>query len=223
MATTVMILGESGTGKSTAIRTIPVDQTAIIKVIGKPLPFRHGNQYKHIVSDSAQKIISTMRTISEKRLNIRYIVLDDYQYIMSNSYMKSLLEKGGKDSEFQKYKQIGYDAWSVINAAQALREDMIVFVLAHTDTDVNGRTKCKTIGKLLDEKITLEGLFTVVLNTHMHADRVNGERYVFQTQNNGANTTKSPMEMFDTAEIPNDLKLVADAINNYYGGENGSV
>lgn len=218
MATTVMILGESGTGKSTAIRTLPVEETAIIKVIGKPLPFPNGKQYKGVTTDSAAEIIKTMRTISEKRPNIRYIVIDDYQYIMSNEYMKSLLEKGGKDSEFQKYKSIGYNAWSVINAAQALRENMIVFVLAHTDTDVNGRTKCKTIGKLLDEKITLEGLFTVVLNTHMHVDKVNGERYVFQTQNNGMNTTKSPMGMFEKEEIQNDLMFVAESINNYYRG-----
>jgi hypothetical protein len=215
MAITVMILGESGTGKSTAIRTLPVDNTLIINVLGKPLPFKGSAKFKTWTTDQAQQIVATLDKVNKKREEIKYIVIDDYQYLMSNEYMSSLLEKGSKDSEFQKYKSIGYNAWSVIRKAQSMRPGIVVFFLSHIDTDQNGRQKCKTIGKLLDEKITLEGMFTVVLNTEMQ-DTGDGWKYSFATQNNGHNSSKSPMGMFEQRIIDNDLNLVANAIEQYY-------
>jgi len=220
MAKTVMIQGDSGTGKSAALRNLEKEKTVLVNILGKPLPFKGGNLIDSITTDEPKKIDDALLKISnsEKRKEKQIIIIDDFQYIMANMYMKSLLDPRTKDSEFQKYKEIGYAAWNNIRTAQSLRDDIIVFFLTHTEIDSNGRTKCKTIGKMLDEKIVLEGMFTIVLNTIIHPDKQGDERYCFQTQNNGNNTTKSPMGMFETEEIPNDLQIVVNAIKSYYGG-----
>jgi hypothetical protein len=217
MATTAMILSESGMGKSTAIRNLQVENTAIINVLGKPLPFRGGDKFITRISDKPEIIKQILAKINEAQ-QIKVVVIDDFQYIMANMYMESLLDKKTKDSEFQKYKEIGHSAWSVIREAQKMRNDMVIFFLSHTEIDQNGKTKCKTIGKMLDEKVTLEGMFTIVLNGVIHMDRPIESRYCFQTQNDGNNTTKSPMGMFDQEEIPNDLNVVYESIKSYYGG-----
>lgn len=216
MATTVMILGDSGTGKSASLRNIEKDKSVLLNVLGKPLPFRGGEEINSIVEDDPAKLTKTLLKIN-KREDKKFIFIDDSQYIMANMYMRSILDPKTKDSEFQKYKEIGYSVWNMVRVAQQMRDDVIVFFLSHTEIDINGKTKCKTIGKLLDEKIALEGMFTIVLNTVVHSDRPVSERYCFQTQNNGNNTTKSPMGMFETEEIPNDLQLVVNSIKTYYG------
>ena len=218
MATTVMIIGESGSGKSAALRNLSPEKSVLLNVLGKPLPFKNGNLFDKIVSDNPTALNGYLLKINDQKKNKQIIILDDFQYIMANMYMKSLLEPKTKDSEFNKYKEIGFKAWTLIRTAQSLRSDVIVFFLAHSEIDVNGKTKCKTIGKLLDEKIVLEGMFTIVLNTIVHQDKPVNERYCFQTQNNGNNTTKSPMGMFEQEEITNDLQIVVNQIQSYYGG-----
>jgi hypothetical protein len=217
MATLVAIGGESGTGKSTSIRSLPADSTALIKIVEKTLPFRGGLNFPSVVTDNAENIRGWIRRIKANP-KIKVCVIDDFQYLMANEYMSSILEPKTKDSEFQKYKSIGFNAWSVIREAQNCRPDQVFFFLSHTETDLNGFTRLKTIGKVMEDKITLEGLFTLCLNTAVHTEKQHPERYVFQTQNNGANRTKTPIEMFDAEEIPNDLNLVYNTIISYYGG-----
>ncbi len=217
MATTVMILGDSGTGKSASLRNLDKKKSALLNVLGKPLPFKGGDKFHTVTNDDPKGLNNLLLKLNERKEK-QIVVIDDFQYVMANMWMKSLLDPKTKDSEFTKYKEIGHSAWTLIRTAQTMRKEMIVFFLAHTETDINGRTKCKTIGKMLDEKIGLEGMFTIVLNTIVHQDRPMAERYCFQTQNNGSNTTKSPMGMFDAEEIPNDLQIVVNAIQTYYGG-----
>src|SRR5690606_2098029 len=115
------------------------------------------------------------------------------------------------NAAFAKYNEIARNAWDIFMAAQSAPDDVIVYVLAHTQTDDRGVTKCKTIGKLLDEKITIEGLFTIV----MKAIRRDGQ-YLFTTQNDGYDTIKTPLGMFENETIPNDLNEVTKAIKSYY-------
>jgi hypothetical protein len=134
------------------------------------------------------------------------IVLDDFQYVMSSEFMRRSDEKG-----YEKFTEIGRHAWDILNAATALPDDVRVYVLSHTEKNDDGSTKMKSIGKMLDDKICLEGMVTIVLQTDV-MDR----DYRFITQNNGRNTCKSPMGLFEDDTIPNDLAAVDAAITEYY-------
>lgn len=208
MSTSALILGESGTGKSTSLRNLDPAQTLLIQAIRKPLPFR-SNDWKPIkdggniiVSDQAADIIKAMRKTTRP-----VIVLDDWQYILANEYMRRTDETG-----YQKFTDIGRKAWDILSAASDLDAGKRVYILAHTQSDEHGRSRIKTIGKMLDEKITPEGMFSIVLNTV-----VSNGNYLFATRNNGANTTKSPLGLFDDELIDNDLAAVDTAIFSYYG------
>jgi len=124
---------------------------------------------------------------------------------MANEFMRRSGERG-----YDKFTEIGEHAWRLVFNARLLRQDLIVIFLSHSDTDDKGKTKVKTIGKLLDDKITVEGMFSIVLNTF-----VEDGKYYFETQTNGSNTTKSPEEMFAERRIPNDLNLVVQSIHKY--------
>ena len=208
MSIATFILGESGTGKSTSMRNMNPAQTLLIQAIKKPLPFRsEGWRYvtkdggNMIVRDSAADIIDLMH-----RTQREVIVLDDYQYILANEFMRRTDERG-----FDKFTEIGKHAWEIIRAAADLPEHKRVYVLSHTETTDAGRVKAKTIGRMLDEKITLEGMFSIVLRT-----AVINDQYVFRTRNNGSDTVKTPLGMFDSETIPNDLAAVDAAIVDYY-------
>lgn len=211
MGIPVLILGESGTGKSTSMRNMP-DDTVIIQAVSKPLPFR--SQFKKrseqnptgqiIATDDWQRIIKTIQAASNA--GRKTVVVDDFQYVMANEFMRRTGERG-----FDKFTEIASHAWQLIMLSQSLPDDVIVYFMAHTEA-VDGRTKMKTIGKMLDEKITVEGLFTIVLRT-----RVDDGKYLFSTQNDGSDTVKTPMGLFDTQYIDNDLNEVNNAIKTYYG------
>lgn len=211
MGIPVLVLGESGTGKSASMRNLP-ENTVIIQAVSKPLPFRssfkrrtHDNPSGSIaVTDDWQRIIKTMQSAANAGRKI--IVIDDFQYVMANEFMRRTQEKG-----FDKFTEIASHAWQVIMTAQSLPDDVIVYFLSHVQTGDNGVTKAKTIGKMLDEKITVEGLFTIVLRTH-----VEDGKYSFSTQNNGSDTVKSPMGLFDQQYIDNDLNAVTEAVNSYW-------
>ena len=209
MSKAILILGESGTGKSASIESLDPAQTAIIKTIDKDLPFKGSSKYNVLCSSNYAKIGNWLQSISKTKPEIKQIILDDFQYVMSIEYMNRALERG-----FNKFTEIGSHAWSVLNLLDKLRDDITVFVMSHTEIMEDGRTKMKTIGKMLDEKIILEGLFTIVLYTC-----VENNNYYFLTQNNGNNTCKSPKGMFETVKMPNDLKLVCDAVTAYYSEE----
>lgn len=202
MSITTLILGESGTGKSTSLRKINPEELALIQTIKKPLPFR--NTITQFVTDDWEKIIRAMNQAVKNGKKI--VVIDDFQYMMANEFMRRSSEKG-----FEKFTEIGAHAWEVFNAANALPDDVRVYILSHTEENQNGTIKIKTIGKMLDEKITPEGMFTIVLCTC-----VTDGQYFFRTKNNGQDTVKSPLELFDKDKIDNDLAFVDRSICEYY-------
>lgn len=199
MAIPVLILGESGTGKSASMRNFKSDELAIVNVVGKPLPFR--GQFESLNGDNYRGIKKFIGATDKKA-----IVIDDAQYLMANEFMRRATERG-----YDKFTEIAQNFWDLINTIRTLPSDVIVYVMAHIERDNSGNEKIKTIGKMLDEKITVEGMFTVVLKTVV-ADGV----YNFSTQNNGNDTVKSPIGLFTSSLIDNDLKAVDTAIREYY-------
>lgn len=200
MGIPVLILGESGTGKSASMRNFTGEELSLINVDGKPLPFR--NSFKKMIStDSAPYIISKMIASQSK-----IIVIDDAQYIMANEFMRRAKEKG-----YDKFSDIGQGFFYIIETVKKLNSDVIVYFLSHTEETNTGSVKCKTVGKMLDSAITLEGKFTIVLRT-----AVKDGHFYFSTQNSGYDTVKSPIGMFDRVDIDNDLKAVDTAIRQYY-------
>ena len=201
MGVPVFVLGESGTGKSASLRNFKSSEILHINVMSKPLPFKgrfaetyNGDDYREIA-----KAINATKCKS--------IVIDDAQYLMANEFMRRSSEKG-----YEKFTEIGYNFWTLINSITAdTPYDTIVYLLMHTSRDDAGNEKAKTVGKMLDEKICLEGMTSIVLQT-----AVKDGTYSFLTQNNGHNTVKSPLGMFGTYEIDNDLKMVDDTIRKYW-------
>ena len=201
MAIIVMILGESGTGKSASLRNFKKEDLAVVNVIGKPLPFR-SKGFETLNSDD----YGTIRNFIDKT-DKPSIVIDDAQYLMANEFMRRAREKG-----YEKFTEIGQNFWNLINYCRKLPHNCIVYFLQHVETTSDGSTtKAKTIGKMLDEKVSLEGMFSIVLRTSVK----DGE-YCFSTQNSGSDTVKSPVGMFDSDLIPNDLKAVDQHIRSYY-------
>lgn len=202
MAVGVLILGQSGTGKSYSLKNFNEDEICLISVQKSLLPFR--KQFRQtVVTDKYSEISKLMQATNKK-----VIVIDDTQYLMCNEFMRRATEKG-----YDKFTEIAQNFWSlVVQEVNKLPSDTIVYLLCHTATDENGVEKMKTIGKMVDEKITPEGLFTIVLKT-----AVSDGNYTFVTQNNGKDTVKSPEGMFSTYAINNDLKYVDEKIRNYYG------
>lgn len=199
MAQIVLILGESGTGKSASMRNFNPDEIALVNVSGKPLPFR--GKFESVNGTDYDEIKSFIEKTDKK-----IIVIDDAQYIMAFQFMRRIKEVG-----WDKFNEIQSDFFNLIEAAKALPDDKIVIFLSHIETKENGQQKIKTIGRMLDEKITIEGMFTVVLKTY-----VSDGKYYFVTQNSGMDTVKSPIGMFPSSVIDNDLQYVVEKIRNYY-------
>lgn len=228
MSRIVGIVGESGRGKSHSVQFLDPKETFIINVSGKDLPFKGwmtnytefsknnegGNYY---ASPDAEKIVNVLRFINEKKPEIKNIVIDDFQYIMSTEFMNRATESG-----WDKFNDIGKHAWDVINTAKSLRREVTCFVTFHVETvteNYKPKEKIKTIGKMLDDKVTLEGLFTVILFAEVEHDSKDGtNKYYFNTQTNGVTTAKSPEGMFPEYKIPNNLQYVLDKIEEYNKG-----
>lgn len=216
MSIATMILGESGTGKSASLRNLDPEQTLLIQPVKKPLPFRsadwkpaskdnpRGSVY--VTDDSAKMVAAMIRTSKT------IIVIDDFQYLLANEFMRRVTDVAKGNEAFAKYNEIARHAWDVLMTATSLPDNKRVYILSHTTTDDFGKTKIKTIGKLLDEKIVMEGLVTIVLKTVVQ----NGN-YLFSTRNSGADTVKTPMGLFDDDLIENDLAGIDEKIFNYYG------
>lgn len=215
MSIATLILGESGTGKSTSMRNLDPAHTLLIQAVRKPLPFRSadwkpiakGQAGSVFVTDKSDAIVQCMERTSRD-----VIVIDDFQYVLANEFMRRVTDKEVGNQAFAKYNEIARSAWDVLMKAASLPDHKRVYILSHTTTDDFGHTKIKTIGKLLDEKIVLEGMVTIVLRS-----LVRDGSYVFSTRNSGSDTTKSPMGMFDEAFIDNDLAAVDAEIFSYYG------
>ncbi|WP_458397853.1 AAA family ATPase [Anaerotignum sp.] len=213
MAQKVLILGDSGTGKSASMRNFTPDEVLVINSAGKPLPFRSHFETITPSFNTLTKDIMNALKIAGEIGNKKVIVIDDVQYILSFPMMRRIKESG-----WDKWNDIQGDFFNIIQDCDDLPDDVIVYFLSHLQRTDDGHEKIKTVGKMLDEKITIEGLFTVVLKTI-----VSDGKYYFQTQNSGMDTVKSPIGMFDTYAIDNDLKYVDTKIRNYYEiGEHAS-
>ena len=203
MAQKILIMGESGTGKSTSMRNCDPATTAVVNPVGKPLPFKAKFDMLNNETD-ARKITRYMK--EQAAAGKKLIVVDDFQYILAVPYMNRIKETG-----WDKYNDFGANYFEIIDVCKDLPDDVVVVYMTHLETLDNGLTTVKLIGKLLREKITIEGLFTVVLRTG-----VNEGKYYFYTQNSGKDTVKSPLGMFPVYAIENDLAYVVDKVRNYY-------
>jgi hypothetical protein len=225
MANGVLIIAESGAGKSTSIANLNPKETFIINVANKPLPFKgwkkmytiwskenpNGNMYDKA---NPENIEACLKYVNDKRTEIKVIIVDDFQYMSSFEFFDKASEKG-----YEKFTQIGAHLAKISRMPKDMRDDLTVIFMTHAEesTDIEGKKKykAKTIGKMIDEKLTLEGLFSIVLFGKAKKDKEGNIRYVFETQTNGENTCKSPKEMFSTFEIANDLALVVKAIKDF--------
>ena len=225
MAHSVLVIADSGSGKSTSIRDLDPKETFIINIANKPLPFKGWKKnYTAITKDnpkgnmtpvsSAAGIMKAMMHVYDKMPHIKNLVIDDWQYMSSFEYFDRANEKG-----YDKFTQIAANLAQVAKLPKDMRDDLYIFFLTHSEesTDVNGhrRVKAKTIGKMIDNTLTLEGLFSIVLFGKVIKDENDKLNYVFETANNGENTCKSPAGMFDDIRIDNSLKVVKDAIIEY--------
>lgn len=207
MGYSVLILGFSGSGKSASMRNFGKDELSLINVNGKQLPFR--TKFTNTLnSDKYPEITDFI-----KRQKTKTIVIDDAQYLMANEFMRRAKETG-----FQKFTDIGKNFWELVKLPESLPDDVTVYFLSHLESGEDGRQKAKTIGKLLDEKITVEGMFTTVLKT-VAADG----KYLFATQTDGTDTCKSPIGLFPSMYIENDLKYVDEMIKAYYDFKPASI
>jgi hypothetical protein len=206
MGIPIIVYGKSGTGKSRSLKEFGENDVFLVNVLGKPLPFRKAFKYT-ANTDNLNAIMGGLSKMGEQ--GVKVAVIDDFGYIMTNMFMRG----HGSGDQFKLYNQIGDAIWTTINFIQskAVAPDAVVYLIMHEDVNDDGTNKLRTIGKLLDQKVCIEGMATVVL----HAC-IKGERYVFETQNNGASIAKSPEGMFDALEIPNDLKAVDDAVRKYW-------
>lgn len=198
-----MILGESGSGKSTSLRNFKKEDVGILNVASKPLPFRNTNGL--VTVNKATYSMIRGAVTSPNRLSY---VIDDAQYLMAfESFDKANI------TGFTKFVEMAKNYEEMLRVIQEdTSPDTIVYVMQHIETDENGKVKAKTLGKMLDQQLTIEGLFSIVLLA-----KADERRHYFVTQSDGTNPCKSPMGMFDDVEIDNDLKMVDDIIREYYG------
>lgn len=195
-----MILGESGSGKSASMRNFEPEEIGIFNVASKPLPFR--KKLKKVDGATYGTILKGLSTSK-----LKCYAIDDSQYLLAFEAFDHAKETG-----YGKFTDIALNFRNLIDfVIRKTPEDCIVYFLHHTEITDTGRIKAKTIGKMLDNQLTVEGLFSIVLLC-----RTDGTRHYFETQSDGYTTAKSPMEMFER-EIDNDLKMVDTTIREYYG------
>lgn len=200
MGILVMVLGKSGAGKSTSLRSFEPDEVGIFNVAGKPLPFR-----KRLPKADRCGYATIAKSLKANKL--RAYVIDDSTYLMQFANFARSKETG-----YGKFTEMAYDFEQMLEAAMATDDDTVVYLLHHPDTDERGNVKPKTIGRMLDEKLCVEGLFPIVIGCEVQ----DGE-HVFTVENDGFGVTKAPMGMFEAPTMDNDLKAVDAAIREYYG------
>lgn len=216
MGVPVLIIGETGSGKTYSLLTLNPKETFLLKTVKKPLSFAtnpdayvlkdknniKGNMY---ISRYHNDLINYIDGIDKHRPEIKTIIIDDFQYCMSLEYMDRAVEKG-----YNRFSEIAQHATNILLRALDCRDDLHVVVLSHSETTEDGRVKCKTVGKMIDDLVKIEGLFVMALNSI-----IKDGQYLFLTQNIGKNASKSPAGMLELY-MPNDLSIVLDKINNFY-------
>ena len=208
----VLLMGASGSGKSTSLRNLPAEETAIINITNKPMPFRNKDNKKIVClkdfnADSYDELYKQIiKAIQGTKKRI--VVVDDSSYMMSFENFEKATNKG-----YDKFTTMAKNYYDLIKSAISCDGEKIVYIITHEEIDdVNQLYRPKTIGKMLSNQLVIEGLFSIVLRSVYK----NGE-YIFQTQNDGTSVCKSPMDMFEQKEMPNDLFEVDKLIREYYG------
>lgn len=206
----VIIYGKSGSGKSRSLKNFAEDEILFCNVENKAQPFRHGFKYT-VGAEHSHDVEYIKRCLS--KMPTKTAVIDDAGYLMTDIFMRTKRSELKGNEAFELYNKIAEGMWSLIRFIKnSLPEDAIVYLMLHEDTNDFGATKLKTIGKLLDDKVCLEGMVTICLRC-MSEDG----RHFFRTVTSGYDITKAPEDMFEAAEIDNDLKAVDTAIREYYG------
>ena len=195
----VLLIGKSGSGKSASLRNFKKDELAIANVLGKPLPFKSNLEAPKV--DDYATILKAIEHTSKK-----VIVIDDANYLITNEFMAKSSVKG-----FDKYNEIGNNFFNLINGIKNVKGGKTVYLIMHEDTDDEGNVKPKTIGKLLDDKVNIQGMFTVCIRSMFE----NG-KYIFRLKTNGQDCVKTPIGLFEDDEMENDLKIVDEKIREYY-------
>ena len=225
---TLCIYGESGTGKTTSLRNMESETTFIISTTGKPLSFRgwkkkyipfsinkdtkeiSGNYY---ISSNSEQILKILKIINTKMPHIKTVVIDDVQYIMSYEFVDRATEVG-----YSRFSEIAQHMMEILRYSEQMREDCTMCFLTHSDnvgTEIDPKYVIKTIGKLLSEKVTLEGLFTYIFFTKVTEGDDGKMKYKLVTNNDGKCLAKTPMGMFEELEIDNDLNEILKVIKEY--------
>lgn len=228
---TLAIVGESGTGKSTSLRNLNPEETFIISTTGKPLPFRgwrkkytpftvtktddggskiSGNYY---VSSNWENILKMLKIINKNMPYIKQIIIDDFQYVLSYEFVDRATEVG-----YTKFSELAQHAMEILRYAEQMREDCKMIFLTHSENvgdAMNPKYVIKTVGKLLAEKVTLEGLFTYIFFTKVSEGEDGKMKYSLITNTDGQCVAKTPLEMFDELEIDNDLDAIIKVIDEY--------
>jgi hypothetical protein len=195
----VLLIGKSGSGKSASLRNFKKDEIAIANVLGKPLPFKSDLEAPKV--DDYNIILKAIQKTDKK-----VIVIDDANYLITNEFMNKSSVKG-----FDKYNEMGNNFFNLINGIKNIEGGKTVYLIMHEDTDDEGNVKPKTIGKLLDDKVNIQGMFTICIRSMFD----NGN-YIFRLKTNGQDCVKTPIGLFEEEQIENDLKLVDDKIREYY-------
>lgn len=208
MAKATLIMGRSGSGKTASLRNFTRD-VFVVNVNRKPLPFKGNEHLKIYNCDEYMKIKESLQKAYDK--GIKVAVIDDAGYLMTSKFMNGHRQAKG-NSQFDLYNEIADNFYSLIRyVTDVLPDDMTVYVVMHEEMNDMGYSKPKSIGKLLDDKVCVEGMFTIVL----HALKLDN-KYVFATKTDGLDVTKSPIGMFDSDYVDNDLAAVDDTIREYY-------
>lgn len=225
MSKLTAILGPSGTGKTTSIRNLPPQKTLIINIAGKEIPVpQSDDNFKtketagtneisnRVDTSSPAKIQSVLKAANRDSSPFKYIIIDDTQYLMSFEFMDRIKENG-----WDKFVDIASHFFDVIQKARGMRDDLFIFLMGHIADKDDGIKGLKTVGKATDQYINPEGLCTMILQTEVFPEEKEvSERYKFMTQADGNKVCRTPMGMFDDMYIPNDLKMVADRMEEYY-------
>ena len=229
-AETIAIVGESGTGKSTSLRNLNPETTFIISTTGKPLPFRawkkkyipikiegknvSGNYY---VSSKWDQILKILQIIDKMMPHIKQVIIDDFQYVLSYEFVDRATEVG-----YTKFSELAQHAMEILRYSEKMREDCKMIFLTHSENvgdNVNPKFVIKTVGKLLSEKVTLEGLFTYIFFTKVSEGDSGRMEYKLITNNDGTCVAKTSLGMFEDLEIDNDLDEIIHVIDAYNEGE----
>jgi len=202
MAVPVIVYGKSGSGKSRSLKNFAEDEIYLVNILGKMMPFK--GQFKYTTEgDNVQTIMAGLA-----KMPTNAAVIDDFGYIMTNMWMRG----HGAGDQFKLYSQIGDTIWNMIEYIKNLDRNKIVYLVMHDDTGDDGFSKLRTIGKLLDQKVCIEGMVTVVLHSV-----IKGDKHVFRTNSDGNDLAKSPEGMFQDIEMENDLKAADKLIREYWG------